>query len=147
MEVSCGFYLVDKRTGLLLIGHITNTPNSFSIPKGLKDLGESDWDAAVRELREETSIEYHNLNVIYQYEFDLVKYEKYPKQLKAYLSIFDNDMPYTHCSSMFLTKEGVEMPEIDYFKWVTINEAYSYLTGPQLINLKQIEEHVNKTLG
>ena len=57
-ELSCGFILFQKGTDRLLVCHPNGKPgtgyHSFDIPKGHIEDNEEPFDAAMRELREET---------------------------------------------------------------------------------------------
>ena len=56
--VTCGIYLYSVKNKKILICHATHSPwSSWSIPKGLKDTSEESFEAAVRELKEETGYE------------------------------------------------------------------------------------------
>jgi len=52
-KVTCGVIVSDGNS--VLLGHATRSPR-WDIPKGLAEPGESFIDAAIRELREETSL-------------------------------------------------------------------------------------------
>lgn len=142
MKITCGVYLYNMQTGCILIGHATNTEHAFSIPKGLYDDNDKDYySAAIRELYEETSIDISTCSIIFQKEFDFVFYKNNkPKKLKPFLICVDNlDGIEIKCTSMFTNKQGVQQPEIDWFKWVTLSDAEEFLPESQIELLQEIK--------
>lgn len=54
--ISCGTMVINRR-GEILLCHVTGQRH-WDIPKGLRDAGESTLEAAQRELREETGLQF-----------------------------------------------------------------------------------------
>jgi bis(5'-nucleosidyl)-tetraphosphatase len=57
MEKSCGIYIVNKNNELLIV-HPTQSPinKNWGIPKGKMEDGETHFETAIRELKEETNL-------------------------------------------------------------------------------------------
>lgn len=51
-----GIFVLQKRSGLIFAAERINEPGAWQIPQGGAEDGEEDYDAALRELREETGI-------------------------------------------------------------------------------------------
>jgi len=145
MEYTCGIYLFNINTKKFLIGHVTNTKGAFSIPKGCHDETDKDFfETAKRELLEETNINLDDLNVVSITEMENFSYKD--RILVSFLILIDEapgSLNNIRCTSMFINKRGVEEPEIDFFKWVTIHEANFYLPISQRSNLERIRAIVN----
>ncbi len=144
MIITCGIYLFNNN-GKLLIGHPTNhKPNIWTIPKGRVDEGETDhFMVAKRELFEEANINLEDFTHKFiedVVEFDLIRYKATNKYLKGFVvkvnhSFEDHDI---RCDSM-VYRDGVAVfPEIDGFRWVTIEEAREVLHESQIINLSNL---------
>jgi 8-oxo-dGTP pyrophosphatase MutT (NUDIX family) len=135
MKISCGFIITYKNT--LLLGRVTN--HSFwDIPKGMKEPDEDYLEAALRELREETSIRLTgNENI------KTIGFREYERNKKLYLFKYKAPRQYSnlHCNSMveYDPIRGKEndidyfepFPEIDKFEWVDFNSVMEY-TLPSL---------------
>ncbi len=142
MRTTCGIFLFNS-DGKLLVGHPTNHPmNVWSIPKGIKDKGEAELAAAFRELSEETNIFIEDMG-----KFDLrylgtSKYKHKKKALAAFYVDTNKDFSSVDvkCDSMVTDMPGKDFPEIDEFKWVTIEEAKSILHETQVPFLEDIEK-------
>lgn len=116
-KLSCGVILVNKKREILMIH--TTSQSHWDIPKGTKDLDETELEAALRELTEETSI------VIPAESLTDLSWHIYNdfKDLWLYIAVMpDVDMDALICTSTF-TKDGIEFPEADRFEMVTLDEA------------------------
>ncbi len=145
-EVTCGVYFVDKNNQLLIC---KATFGGWSIPKGLIDQTDNGhFSTAVRELKEETNVDFYT-------HFDYVQFikslpsSKYKNKNKILFPFLvkvnlDKETFNLKCTSYF-SKNGVQLPEIDQFKWVTINEAKDYLHESQINNLDMIKIHLKFT--
>ena len=144
MKITCGIFLFNK-DNKLLICHVTNSKNQWSIPKGLVDNDEDYIDAAIRELREETSIVLENPQLEFIGDF---KYKKTSKILKAFLYKIDYFINKDNlvCESM-VNLYGKYFPEVDKHKWVSIEEAINVIHLTQISALSKISlKLLNKKL-
>ena len=115
LAISCGTLIIDKR-GRILLCHVTGTSH-WDIPKGLLDPGESTLEAARRELREETGLDF---------EFELFQeiggfdYQKH-KRLHLYKLMAPeslDSLDHLHCTSHFTHRvTGLPTPEMDAYCW------------------------------
>ena len=123
MKSTCGIFIVDCNNKFL-VGHPTGIykPFCWSIPKGEPDPGETRLQTAVREVFEETGIKIDPKKVQFLWSSE---YATGRKVLHAYIVKIDDDGEdlNPHCDSLFMNKEGKLIPEIDDFKWVTVEEA------------------------
>ena len=119
--VSCGTLVVDGARRLLLC-HVTGTAK-WDIPKGLQDPGETELEAALRELREETGLAFAPERLV-----DLGRFEyRRDKQLHLFrVEVGDTLASLDHlvCTSFFPHhKTGAPTPETDGFRWATRAEV------------------------
>lgn len=148
MVTTCGFYIINKEKKLLIC-HPTKHPDTiWSIPKGMKDKGENELDAAKRELFEETNIHYDLLstNIISQIEFPKFSHPNWKKGKKELFSILlhcDTDFSEFELKCESYVNEDLDFPEIDEFKWVELEEAHNYLHYTQQCNLQAIKDFIN----
>lgn len=140
MKITCGIFLIDKNKNILIC-RVTNSKNHWSIPKGLCDKNEKLLDAALRELKEETSILLSNQNISFVGSF---KYSKSNKILTAFCCNIDYsiDANQLRCESM-VNENGRIFPEVDKYEWVSIEEAKKLIHETQILALDFI---FNKTL-
>lgn len=140
--VAAGIFLV-RKDGKLLVCHPTNhNPNFWSIPKGKVDDGEHIIDAAIRETYEES-------NIILSFARNIrplepVNYKHGKKILHPFVVFeFENlgldwgsfDIK---CNSNVPEQRG-GFPEMDAYKWVTLEEAKTLLHSTQVACLDKIE--------
>ena len=136
METTCGVFLFLKN-GKLLLGHVTNTKDSWSIPKGLPGLHEFYWDAAKRELHEETNIKYDDLIISLVVQNKIVLYKNNKKKLFSISVITENKEEDFDLKCNSLVND--DFPEIDDFKFVTIEEALN-------MNIQETQKEILRLL-
>jgi len=116
--VSCGVIVTDGR--VLLLGHATRTPR-WDIPKGIADPGEEFLAAACRELQEETGLVADPGSLVpigtypYSREKGLCLFAWVPAELP--------DPKALVCVSLFETRDGEMLPELDRFGLFSRDEA------------------------
>ena len=119
--VSCGT-LVLNSTGQLLLCHVTGTA-AWDIPKGMRDPGESELEAAMRELREETGLSFEATSFR-----DLGPFS-YRRDKRLHLFMVEpgpglDSLAHLHCSTTFPHHvTGVETPEMDGYRWAARGEV------------------------
>lgn len=130
-----------------LVGHPTNhKPNFWSIPKGRLDENEQPLEAAVRETFEETNADVSSWKIVHNLE--PVKYKRMKKTLHPFVlfetqnSIDFNEFQ-LQCNSFVPESQG-GFPEMDDFKWVTIDEARECLHESQVACLDEIQKIIDK---
>jgi len=140
--IAAGVFLI-KKDGNLLICHPTNhNKNFWTIPKGKVDAGEDYVDAAIRETFEETNIdlsEFTNIRWLAP-----INYSHRKKMLHPFLVFEDeNDgvdwgLFDIKCNSNVPEERG-GFPEIDGYKWSTLDEARKVLHETQVYCIDAIE--------
>jgi len=147
---AAGLFLVN-RENKILVGHPTyNKPNFWSIPKGKLDGNETPLQAAVRETYEETNVKlFTDLHDFIELGKSVYKHKR--KEITMFVT-FEADQAhwdriYLKCNST-VPKENGGFPEMDDFKWVTIDEAKKILHETQANKLDSlngiISEYNNK---
>jgi len=128
-SVSCGTLVVDADRRLLLC-HVTGTPK-WDIPKGMQDPGETELQAAVRELREETGLAFEPARF---HELGRFDYRR-DKALHLYrVEVGDTlpDLGHLVCHSYFPHHvTGKPTPEMDGFRWAA-REDIARLCWPRM---------------
>ncbi|RJF96825.1 NUDIX hydrolase [Noviherbaspirillum cavernae] len=126
---SCGTLVINAR-GELLLCHVTGQAH-WDIPKGLRDPGESALDAARRELREETGLQFE------AGEFEDIGNFDYRRDKRLHLfrvrAPQDMDsLAHLICTSHFPHHiTGRPTPEMDDFRWA-VREDISRLCAPRM---------------
>lgn len=125
MNISCGIFLF-RPDGKLLICHAGGMQSNrgWGIPKGGCSGEESYKDTAIRETLEECGIDVNRLRgkMIYIGER---KYKNKNKKLVGFVFVSTDEIKDANlmCSTNFETDGGVIIPEVDMYRWVTIDEA------------------------
>ncbi|HEY0029889.1 MAG TPA: NUDIX hydrolase [Bacteroidia bacterium] len=138
MIITCGIYLYSTICKKILICHATHASwKTWSVPKGLKELGEDSYAAAVRELKEETDVDIHALHVIAVHVLPAIKYQKQNKTIESFLVISDSDMEgfKFKCHSLI----NNSFPEIDAWKWLSLESLTNVLHESQQKNISLIQ--------
>ena len=131
--LSAGVVITDGDRVLLC--HVTGAKH-WDLPKGKVDPGETEIQAAVRELQEETSIEVDETKLEY---LGIYEYKK-TKDLSLWLYRV-NEMPDTGkliCTSTFDSGKGVMRTEMDGFSNVSWSKISKYVVPDMLAVLKKV---------
>lgn len=148
--IAAGIFIV-KKDGSLLICHPTNHKADFwSIPKGKVEEGETMHEAALRETYEETNIDFTKIsNKHYKiHTLEPVTYGHKKKMIHpfVYVEIPDSKFVWENieikCNSNVPIDRG-GFPEMDDYKWVSIEEARPLLHETQSACLDIIKEILN----
>lgn len=137
-----GFFIFDV-DGKLLITHPTGEasgPNIWSIPKGKKEVGETDLDAAYREVKEETSLDLKAMkgNVT---KIGMSTYtSSYGPVKNLMMFAFRATEPINGKHNVVCTSMYNGKPENDQNKWATREEAMQLLAPYQREVLSKIKE-------
>ena len=153
--ITCGIFLFNSENRFL-VGHPTNseklTHNFYSIPKGWNEDGESFFMSAKRELMEETNIDLDTIGMIKSIEVPIHKYIGYNpltngmsnKRIASYL--INTNIDFSNydikCESMVTHLEGDPFPEIDEFRWITIEEGFDCLHESQITPLQFVKKFI-----
>ena len=143
--LASGVFIV-RSDGKILVGHPTNHASDFwSIPKGKIDKGETTLDAAIRETFEETNINISDFENIE--ELEAVTYKHKKKRLHPFILSEHNNKNLgwgnfdIKCNSN-VPEDRDGFPEMDDFKWVTLDEAKDILHETQTACLDKINEYI-----
>lgn len=122
-QISAGIIITDINN--MLVGHSTGNAH-WDIPKGEIQIGETVRETAIRETMEEFGIDLStNFGMI---DLGLLKYTKH-KDLYLFLSIVDNLPDPTNCKcDSYFTINQKQLPEIDDYKIISLDESGNYLT-------------------
>ena len=141
--IAAGIFLV-RKDGTLLVCHPTNhDPNFWSIPKGKVEEGEYYIDAAIRETFEETNISLmfaKNIRHLQPVNYSHKKKILYPfvlfeaENMGLVWDTFD-----IKCNSNVPEDRG-GFPEMDAYKWVSLEEAKEMLHNTQVACIDDIEK-------
>lgn len=140
--MTCAVVIINKN-GDILGCHGTGKPNGegYDFPKGCADLGESDLQAALRELKEETGIIMSNEELI-----DCGVY-KHNKEKNIHIFMCQTEtfplIEKLKCSTYF-TFNGKEFPEVNGYEIIPKKERHKF--NRVLQNKFEIIDKYNKTL-
>ncbi len=141
---AAGVFFINRENQVLICHPTNHDKNSWSIPKGKVEKAEYSLDAAVRETYEETNIDLSNyIDEFIKLETQFYKHKK--KKLHPYV-IFEKT-----CIGLYSTKFDLKcnsnvpedrggFPEMDDYKWVSIDEARNLLHPTQVACLDKIVE-------
>lgn len=158
--VSAGILVKDITTGLyLMVKPYGGTTGGWGIPKGKRDKGERILPAAIREVKEETGLDFSHVGHIVQYHLTMdqtpffhyevdsaegrknKKFHKHVFVYKGYAGLSLKDFPF-ECTTFI--DDG--RPEIAQFGWFTLEECHEKAVKSQkgvfqhLLNYKKYDE-------
>lgn len=143
--IASGLFIV-RKDNKLLIAHPTNHKADFwSIPKGKVEDNETYLEGALRETYEETNLDLSNTSSFDIHTLSAMNYSHKKKIIYPFLfleknnSDFDWDGVELKCNSNVPEDRG-GFPEMDDFKWVTLDEARGLLHATQVACIDKILE-------
>lgn len=141
-EKAAGIFLVNKENKIL-VGHPTNhRPDFWSIPKGKIDGDETPLQAAIRETYEESNVKlFPDLHEFVELGRYIYRHKKKDIVFFAHFETKTAEWSKTisiRCNSNVPEEKG-GFPEMDDFKWVTIDEAREILHETQVAALIKLE--------
>ena len=134
MLTSCGLVLlINSPEGKrVLLAHVTNQPQ-WDLPKGVQEDSETPIDCVIRELKEETSIDFTNTKDSDGF-LDLGIFDYLPyKKLHLFLYDMEDTIPDINtmlCTSTF-EMYNKNFPEVDRFEYVLLTDIPKY-TSPKM---------------
>jgi len=123
MITSAGFIILKDKKILLL----KSKKKHFDFPKGHVEPGEQIFQAAIRELKEETNIDIEDIKIIGGP--DIISYKVIEQN-----EIKDKNV-YYYYALLISNKEIKLSKEHDYYVWVPIDEAQKYVKFKEQLNL------------
>jgi len=128
IAVSCGTLILNNKNQVLLC-HVTGTAH-WDLPKGMREPDESTLDAAKRELREETGIEFDDALFEEIGGFDYQKDKRlHLYKVRAPASL--ERLGHLVCTSHFShPATGAPTPEMDGFRWASREDIGSLCIFP-----------------
>ena len=142
---AAGLFLVNKDRKIL-VGHPTrHDPNFWSIPKGKIDGDETPLQAAIRETYEESNFKlFANLHDFI--ELGTIVYRHKKKDI-TFFAHFEKENGNWHTINVMCNSNVPEdrggFPEMDAFKWVTLDEARDILHETQVAVLDLLDEKID----
>ena len=125
-KITAAIVIIDKH-GSILGCHGTGKPKDkgFDFPKGIVDEGETDFEAALRELGEETNIKIEDNENIIDCGVHQHNKQKYI-HIFLYKVIDFPDIDKLNCKSMLETKDGKLLPEVDFYEIISLKDRYKF---------------------
>lgn len=146
-NISCGFLILNSKNEILAC-HPTGAAfheGCWNVPKGMREAhDETDYVTAIRELREETDLEY---DVDLKLGFDPGQMSYLPKKdIHLYVARVVNDdmISSVFCRSTFKNDRGFWIQEMDAFTWTSDIEMFNKGLRPVI---KKIFEDMKIELG
>lgn len=125
----------------ILLTHATNSSwrvRPFSIPKGNIEPGESEKEAAIRELYEETSISLDPEKLSYPESIVLYNSKGIPASTLTYFVAKIESPLEIGIIGDVVPKSRLQLMEIDWAGFISVEEAYDKLHQSQLIILDRL---------
>ena len=144
---AAGIFIVRKDKTLLICHPTNHEPNVWSIPKGKVEDGETNLQAAIRETYEETNLYLRGAIEFDIHELDGVNYTHGKKKLLPFLFLENNlsSINWVEVNKTIMCNSNVPddrggFPEMDSYRWVTLDEAMGLIHYTQAACLNKIKE-------
>jgi 8-oxo-dGTP pyrophosphatase MutT (NUDIX family) len=147
--ISSGIFVIRKDKKVLACHPTNHSLNVYSIPKGKVEDDEIFLEAAIRETYEETNLDLSNTTDFTIYPLKAVDYKHKKKILYPFLFLENKDSSFDwngvelKCNSN-VPKDDGGFPEMDGYKWVTLDEASKILHDTQVACLEKIKEIIGE---
>ena len=132
-KLSCGLILINDNK--ILLGHVTKK-NFWDIPKGEVENNESHIECCLRELKEETNLDYQSLRKDF-IELGLFNYNS-NKDLYLYKIEHNIQELKKLCCNSYFDMNGIKMPEMDEYKMVSFDEIDKFVKSQMSFILHKI---------
>lgn len=133
-KLSAGLILTD--CSRFLVCHVTGR-NFYDIPKGLVSAGEEPLQACIREVEEETGL------FLGKEQLTDLGVFTYTREKNLHLFLLKcKELPDTgvlKCSSFFLDKNGLKIPEVNGYKHVSFAEKHLYLVKSMAFVIERVQ--------
>lgn len=151
-KVTCGFFIQWNNMYLAMLPTGRRAGyGQFDIPKGCCEEGEEHLACALRELKEETSIDLDNYQHSEIEDWGVLPYNK-EKDIHLFsVTIYTNEKDLTYptpptieCTSTFVNEKGETVPEMSSHKWSdTMEDFFPNLVKAYDIHSKHRNHHGN----
>jgi len=148
--IAAGIFIIRKDKKLLVCHPTNHAADFWSIPKGKTEEGETMIAAALRETFEETNLDLATTDAILSFKVHDLPPVNYGHRKKIIYPFVYVENSYTRlnwddleikCNSNVPEERG-GFPEMDAYKWVTLEEARPLLHETQAACLDKIKELV-----
>lgn len=134
---ACGVFVMRTHPQVSFL--LMQKPNRFDLPKGHMEAGESEWECAMRELREETGIEASAIEIDKKFRFIdtySASYERFGKEVVEktvviFLGWLKQDVT-------------IKLSEHSGFQWVDWNPPHKIQNKTIDPLLKSLEDYLSK---
>lgn len=146
--IAAGVFIIRKDNKLLICHPTKHHKNFYSIPKGKVEKGETFVEAAFRETYEETNLDLRGNENFHVFGLEPTSYSNKNKVLRPFVCIemanskFDWDNVEIKCNSNVPLEWG-GFPEMDGYRWVTLDEAKDLLHSSQTACLSKISKIIS----
>jgi 8-oxo-dGTP pyrophosphatase MutT (NUDIX family) len=129
-----------------LVCHPTNSgpKRTWSFPKGLIDENETPYQAACREVEEETGI---IIQEKYLAPIDIFPYKPDKKLFLFYYRVNVIDIDSLQCKSIFIDEDGKEKKEVDKYAWIDFEKSSKYLNRGQDQILQSVIQRIKNNFA
>ena len=141
--IAAGLFIIRKDKKLLICHPTNHAEDFYSIPKGKVEENETFLEGAFRETYEETNLNLKDSNKFTVYPLQSVNYTHKRKILYPFVCLenFDSKIEWDavelKCNSDVEDARG-NFPEMDGYKWVTLEEARPLLHNTQAACIDRI---------